>query len=98
MVVVENETHRDWAKVIETETFLRVSLFTARDRPWDETRLHSKPRINSQFMGSSQQLDDSFDSSGDEDKNGDEKAVSREKLLKKVDISNPLSTLLRRSV
>ena len=97
MEVVENETHRDWAKVIETETFLRVSLFTGRDRPCDETRLHSKPSIHSQFMGSSQ-LDDSIDSSGDEDKNGDEKAVSREKLLRKVDISNPLSTLLRRSV
>ena len=26
--VVETETHRDWAKVVETETFLRVSLFT----------------------------------------------------------------------
>ena len=28
MEVVETETHRDWAKVVETETFLRVSLFT----------------------------------------------------------------------
>ena len=29
--VVETETHRDWPKVVETETFSRVFLFTDRN-------------------------------------------------------------------
>ena len=43
-----------------------------------------------------QQLDYSFDSSRDEDKNGDNKGISRDKWLKKVDISSPLSLEKRR--
>ena len=40
---------------------------------------------HSLFTGSSQQLDESLNSSGDEDKNGNNKAIAREKQLKKVD-------------
>ena len=68
-----------------------------RDRLRDETRSASKPSRRSLFTGSSQQLDEFFNSSGDEDKNGDDKAIAREKRLKKVDISNPLFTFERQT-
>ena len=32
MVVVETETDRDWAKDVETETLLRVSLISAGEQ------------------------------------------------------------------